>query len=379
MLKLILFFKSLFSGTLKYSGKLKRNLDRWKYMYESDIRTTQLTPKQEQIIGQSLYLTKLEHVISDLEINDMEIIDLEEISNEFNLDPEYISSAKRSINKKAIKNIINKQYGDGVLTDDEKSYLARFASFLEFNSNAVEKLKNKIGSVIFNSELKERIKDKQLTPLEENELKQLIDDLQLDADTITSLIPQQSAKDLEFAKHLWQLKNGVFTPIASSPLNLLNNEQCYLVFTGRLSETQTVFQGYKQNSDMYSHPNWIFNKIQHYHERSKSYPVYKQVTVKYPGKLVLTNCRIAFLFGQKSFTLPFDQLLSFEAYQNGIRFIVDGSAYIVELGFKNIELFAAGLEGAARNYFNEDNEILKKAIQEINNNESFIKINNTAK
>jgi len=64
--------------------------------------------------------------------------------------------------------------------------------------------------------------------------------------------------------------------------------------------------------------------------------------------------------------------LSFNVYLDGLEFILSRKGYILNLSSKNVELFSVGLASAIRNFLDSDNDILKKAIKEIELNDSFI-------
>jgi hypothetical protein len=94
MNKMTLFLKLLFSKSLKHKNKLTRNVDNWKAVYDTDIKSANLKPNQLKVIGQSLYLKKLEQVISDLDITEQEKSQLDEIVTTFSLDDKYIQIGK---------------------------------------------------------------------------------------------------------------------------------------------------------------------------------------------------------------------------------------------------------------------------------------------
>lgn len=242
MKKMTLFFSLLFSKSLKRRNKLTKNLDNWKTVYETDIRNAQLKPNQLTAIGQSLYLTKLEEIISDLDITEQEKADLDEIVKTFFLADNYIKSAKASVNKSAVTKLIKKQYDDKVLTEAEKTFIIDFANYLQLDPATVEKIRVNIASSIFKTALNEKLKDKKLSPQEETELNQALRDLQLDDATIKSVMPQKSVKELAYAKLLWQLDNGVFTTIPNPPITLKKWEECYLAFPAKLWEQKTVIK-----------------------------------------------------------------------------------------------------------------------------------------
>jgi AAA+ ATPase superfamily predicted ATPase len=84
MKKLTLLLKLLFLKSLKHKNKLTRNIENWKVIYESEIKKLGLKPNQLKAIGQSLYIKKLEQVISDSDITEVERLNLKKLS--FNLD-----------------------------------------------------------------------------------------------------------------------------------------------------------------------------------------------------------------------------------------------------------------------------------------------------
>lgn len=377
MKKMTLFFRLLFSKSLKHRNKLTKNLDNWKTVYETEIRNAQLKPNQLTTIGQSLFLTKLEQVISDLDITEQEKADLDEIVKTFSLADNYIKSAKASVNKSAVTKLIKKQYDDKVLTEAEKTFIVDFANYLQLDSATVEKIRVNIASSIFKTALNEKLKDKKLSPQEETELNQALRDLQLDDATIKSVMPQKSVKELAYAKLLWQLDNGVFTTIPNPPITLKKWEECYLAFPAKLWEQKTVNKGYKHAGHGVSFN--VTKGVRYRVGSGRSVPVKEEVTIKHPGSLFLTNYKVVFSAGKQSFNVSFDKLLTFDVYSNGIGFVINGWTYLVELGSQEIELFATGLASSIRNYFNEENEVLQKAKKEIEDSETFINISHEGK
>ena len=134
MTKMTLFLKLLFSKSLKHKNKLTRDVDNWKAVYDTDIKSANLKPNQLKLIGQSLYLKKLEQVIADLDITEQEKSQLDEIVTTFSLDDKYIQSAKRTVNESAVKKLVQKQYEDKILTDEEKTFIVDFATYLQLDN-----------------------------------------------------------------------------------------------------------------------------------------------------------------------------------------------------------------------------------------------------
>jgi hypothetical protein len=72
------------------------------------LRSANLKPNQLKLIGQSLYMKKLEQVIADLDITEQEKSQLDEIVTTFSLDDKYIQTAKRTVNESAVKKLVQK-------------------------------------------------------------------------------------------------------------------------------------------------------------------------------------------------------------------------------------------------------------------------------
>jgi|JI10StandDraft_1071094.scaffolds.fasta_scaffold216687_2 transcriptional regulator CtsR len=373
MNKLTLFLKLLFSKSLKHKNKLTRNVDNWKSVYDTDIKTANLKPNQLKVIGQSLYLKKLEQVISDLDITEQEKSQLDEIVATFSLDDKYIKSAKQSLNESAVKKLVQKQYEDKVLTDEEKSFIVDFATYLALDNATLEKIRANIASSLFKAAMNEKLKDKRLSPREETELTQTLKDLQIDDATAKSMMPKNSLQDLAFAKLLWQLDNGVFTLIENAPINLKKYEECYLSFSGKLLEHKVVTKGYSTGSQGMSFR--VAKGVSYRVGAARSVPIKEQVTLKHSGVLYLTSERVIFAStGKNSFTIKFDKLLTFQVFSDGIGFVIEGWTYLVELSSQQIEMFATGLTSSLRNYLDEENDTRQKAQKEIDGNETFVNI-----
>jgi hypothetical protein len=372
MKKLTLLLKLLFLKSLKHKNKLTRNIENWKVIYESEIKKLGLKPNQLKAIGQSLYIKKLEQVISDSDITEVEKAELEEIVIQFGLDPKFLKSAKASINEKAVKKLVAKQYEDKILTEEEKKFIIDFATYLEFDHSKIEKIRHNVASSLLKAALNDKLKDKKLSPKEETELNQTLRNLQIDEVTLKSMMTKNTLQNLAYAKLLWQLENGIFTIIHHAPINLTKNEKCYLSFQGKVLESKIVTTGYTRRSSGVSIK--IAKGVTYRVGAARSAPIREEITVKHSGNLYLTSSRIVFVAGSKSFIIKFDDLLTFEVYSNGIGFVVGGHTHLVELNSQHVELFGMGLTSSMRNYIDGNNGIFQNALREIDDNEKFINI-----
>lgn len=373
MTNFILFLKHLFGKTLKYKNALTANVDNWKTVYDNQIKSANLSTGKLNLLGQSVFINKLDRVLEDLNITVDEKQQLDEISSCFSLDNSFIAKSKSSVNEKAVQKLVAKKYDDKILTDEEKTEIIEFANYLNLDKATLEKIRIKIAGSLFITAMNEKLKDKKLSPTEETDLNQTLKNLQIDEATAKSIMPKNSLQDLAFAKLLWQLSNGVFTKIENPAINLKKHEECYLSISGKLLEQKVVTTGYSTGSQGMSFR--IAKGVSYRVGASRSVPIKQQVTLKHNGILYLTSERIIFAStGKNSFTLKFDKLLTFEVYSDGIGFVIEGWTYIIELANQHVELFATGLSSSVRNYLDEENGIRQNAQSEIDENETFINI-----
>jgi len=330
-----------------------------------------ISDKRKKHIGKKLFFNYLKYTLNDLQISTKEKLKLQEIEKYFVLSKKDISEIKSRLNKKSIETLIIKSYDDKILSDKEEMEIINLAEYLELPKGYVEKIRNKISSSILNSALKDKLSDNRLTPKEESELTKLLSDLKISKEQFSKIIPQKKLNQLEYAKLLWSLDKGIFYPIQNPPITLKRKEECYLILPAKLIEFKTVHKGYSYNNSSISIP--IMKGVRYRIGGGRAKPIKKEVKIKYPGKLLLTNLRIVFISnGNKSFQIPFSKLLSFNVYLDGLEFILSRKGYILNLSSKNVELFSVGLASAIRNFLDSDNDILKKAIKEIELNDSFI-------
>jgi hypothetical protein len=63
---------------------------------------------------------------------------------------------------------------------------------------------------------------------------------------------------------------------------------------------------------------------------SRSRPIKEEVTTPFPGVLVITSKRVVFAASQKSFSIPFSQLISFDPYTDGIGFQKNNKDFVLQ-------------------------------------------------
>lgn len=329
-----------------------------------------INDKNKYTIGKQIYFKALQNCLIDLNLSETEKKHLEEIISNFNLTKFDILNAKNKLSTSTVQKLIQKSYDDKILTENEKDEIVNLAEYLELPKDKVETIRVKIASSLLQTALNEKLSDKRLSPKEESELNQILNDLQIQKDQINSILPKKSLDELAFAKLLWSLDNGAFYSIPNPQITLRKSEECYLGYSSKLLESKIIHKGYSSSSQGVSIP--IMKGVRYRVGSSRSVPIKEQVTIKHPGSLFLTNLRIVFSSGSKSFEIPFTKLLSFKVYTDGIEFMLQNKNFMVQLNSKEIELFAVGMTSSIRNYLDGENQSLKNAMKEIEENEKFI-------
>lgn len=329
-----------------------------------------LTDKQKIKLGKKVYYNTLCNVISDFNLTQDKILKLNEIKVYFNLSDQQVFLEKNKISEKIVKNLVQKCYVDQVLTDSENQQIINIATFLQFPLDKTDVIKNKIAFSLFNTILEEKISDKRLSPMEETELKQATRNLKIDHQNITTFISDRKIKTLQHAKFLWNLDHGIFPLIYNPPITLNRDEQCYLNMNAKLIENKLVHTGYSRTSSSVS-----FKVMKGVNARvggGRYRPVKENVTQMHPGTLFLTNARIVFNAGGKSFQIPFSKLISHDLTGGNFELVVQNKSYSLRLNRNETEILSLGLSSSIRQYRNANDHIKIQAMREISMNEVFV-------
>lgn len=330
----------------------------------------QLSDKQKTKLGKKIYYNTLCAAVLDFNITQDEISKLDEIKHFFNLSDQQIFLEKNKISEKTIKNFVQKCYEDNVLTDSENQQIINISTFLQFPADKIEIIKNKVAFPLFNKILEEKICDKRLSPMKETELKQVLRNLKIDHQDIKNFISERKMKSLQHAKLLWNLDHGIFPVLYNPPIALSKDEQCFLSINANLIEKKLVHKGYSRRSSSVS-----FRVMKGVNARvgGGSYkPVKENVTHIYSGTLFLTNSRVVFNAGAKSFQIPFYKLISHDAQGGSFEFVVQNKNYLLRLNRNEAEILSLGLSSSLRQYRNTNDHIKAQAMREKSMNEIFI-------
>jgi len=340
--------------------------------YEQSVLNRQkpLNDKQKIRLGRKIYYHTLCAAISDFNLTQKETLTLNEIKVYFNLSEQQILLEKKRISEKTVKNLIHNCYADYVLTDSENQQITDIATFLQFPLDKTESIKNKLAFSLFNRLLEEKISDKRLSPMKETELKQATRNLKIDHQSIKTFISERKIKSLHHAKLLWNLDHGIFPVLYNPPITLNRDEHCYLNVNANLLENKLVHAGYSRTSTGVS-----FRVMKGVNARiggGRYRPVKEEVTKIHSGVLFLTNSRIVFNAGGKSFQIPFYKLISHDRRAGSIEFVVQNKSYSMQLNRNDAEIFLLALSSSIRQYRNTNDHLKIQAMKEISINETFI-------
>lgn len=329
-----------------------------------------LSDTQKIKLGKKIYYKTLCAAISDFHLTQDEILKLNEIKVYFNLSDQQIFLEKKRISEKTVRNLIQRCYADHVLTDSENQQIINIANFLQFPLDKTEAIKNKIAFSLFNRILEEKIADQRLSPMKETELKQAARNLKIDHQSIKTFISERKIKSLRHAKLLWNLDHGIFPVIYNPPITLNRDEQCYLNVNANLIENKLVHTGYSRTSSSVS-----FRVMKGVNARvggGRYRPVKENVTQIHSGTLFLTNSRIVFNAGGKSFQIPCYKLISHNTRGGSLEFVVQNKSYSLRLSRHEAEIFLLGLSSSIRQYGNANDHLKMQAMRERSMNEIFI-------
>lgn len=331
-----------------------------------------INDKKKYNIGKEVYKKALQNALLDLHISEKEKQFLEDIITNFNINTIDVSKIKQEFSNKAVENLIKKSYDDKILTDEEKNEIFILAEYLNMPKDKVENIRLNIATSLLKTALNEKLSDKRLSPSEETELIEILNNLKIEKEQISSIVPKKSLDELAYAKLLWNLDNGIFYTIPNPPITLKKSEECYFALNAKLMERKIIHKGYSQRSQGISIP--IVKGVRYRVGSGRSVPIKEEITLKHPGSIYLTNLRIVFSSGSKSFEIPFSKLLTFNVYSDGIEFILNNKNFLMQMNNKELELYAVGMSSSIRNYVDGNNENLNSAMKEIETNETFIEL-----
>lgn len=331
-------FRNLF---LRFSskGKLLKtikndNYKNWDAHFENFNSTSpkKANPLKLKSLGLEIYERNLKEVISDYNVTDEERQELVKIKSYFQLSEESINSIKAKYAKGAVNNLSKQRLGDNQLTDDEVKEIELLAKELNISQEEVSRINQRNAAELYESALKQVVSDKMVTFEEQEQLESLALQLGINPDQIS--IDKKLSENYSFLVLLNALDHGYLPEVDSPSIILQKNEVAYWEISANLLVSKVVTTGYTGGSRGVSIR--VMKGVSYRVGSSRSIAIKEQVTTKYPGVLVITSKRVVFAASQKSFSIPFTQLISFEPYSDGIGFQKNNKELILQFNDKKI-------------------------------------------
>ncbi len=168
----------------------------------------------------NLYNQVLSYLVSDLELSDQDIQDLQHLQTVFELSQDEVRQLHNSVIYPIYERAVHKALQDRKLTDLKNAYLDNLAGKLRIHPSVRDRLYGEIAKNIYETAVQLAISDRRLSPEKEAELDRLAKDLNLNINTT-----RQTQDNLERFRQLWRLSQGEisFVPV---PIHLQKNESC---------------------------------------------------------------------------------------------------------------------------------------------------------
>lgn len=325
--------KSLFGLNSEFDKLIaeirQNNCENWKERFDS-FKATNPQPVSDQKltkIGIEIYETIFRKVISDLKVTGEEKQTLNEIIEYFNLSQIDVNDVKAKYSRDAVQKMSLEKYSDSILTDAERSEIELFASELNISEHEVERINISIAQNIYKKAVQQAVADGQVTIHEQEALKELANALGLNDDELA--LDKPTDDTYNYLVFLNALNNGYLPKLSNSVIVLQKSEEVHWEVPANLLISQTVTTGYRGGSRGVSIR--VMKGVSYRVGASRSTPIREQISTKHPGVLVITSKRIVFSSPSKSFSIPFNQLISFDPYSDGLGLQKENSSYLLSL------------------------------------------------
>lgn len=310
---------------------------------------------------------------------------LQKVMEYFHLSEKEISEIEKSLNPQVLSKIeeihrksFQEEYSKIYIT----SLLEKLTKQFGLTSEDVNSTKKKVDREFLDEFLSLKLTLRRISPKDESDIFEALVKLGYSPKQLSKLISVKTFQELKRGKLLWQLENGILTPIPNTTLNLIPNttlnlkqsEVSYLSYKAKRLEVEAIDKGYSLSAGGLSFP--ITQNISFGGGLGNAKPIKENVLNEFEGTLHLTNKRVVFLSSanNKSFQVSFEDLLSFNLYSNGIEFLVNQNNFVIQLSSNDLEFFTAALQSSIRNNLKKDNNIYKMAKIELEKEKNIIDV-----
>jgi hypothetical protein len=304
-------------------GKLLKNIKNDNYKnWENHFNdfnssaTKKANPLKLKSLGLEIYEGNLKEMISDYSITDYEKEDLAKIKTYFELSDISINAIKARYGEKTVDNLSKQMLADNQLTNEEVNELKLLANELNLSDEDLKRINQKNAIELYENALRNVVSDQMVTFQEQEQLENLARQLGINTEQIN--LDNKLSEIYSYLVLLNALDHGYLPRVNSPSIILQKNEIAHLEISASLLDHKVITTGYSSASRGVSIR--IMKGVSYRVGASRSTPIKEEVSIKYSGVLEITSKRVVFAASQKSFSIPYSQLISFNPYSDGIGF-----------------------------------------------------------
>jgi Chloroplast envelope transporter len=263
---------------------------------------------KSRLIG--IYTQILKHFLKDFRISDGEHEELQRLQEVLWLDKNEASWINSAVINPIFQKFVRDTYLNGVVTEQEKSWLERVCEQLRIDEETKMELFTVEAHRAYKNKFDAALSDGQLSPTEEIELAEIASNLNADisytADTEILLSRM---------RRLWQLSNGNL-PVLNIPIYLQKNEQCSAYVSSSHYELRKITKAIVYSG--YSVSNTVFG-VRFRSGVIKSQRITNDVLQFLDdGTLYFTNKRLLFNGSHKTTQIPLSKIIGATFYADGL-------------------------------------------------------------
>jgi hypothetical protein len=325
-------FKNLFQG-LSAHGKLIReirndNYKNWETHFDNYNQTSskKADPVKLQSFGLEIYENILLEVIQDYAITDGEKEVLKRIKEYFQLPEADIIAIKSKYAKSALANLSKQKLADNHLSEDELQEIGLFAKELNISDEDVKRINHKNAAELYEIAVKGVLSDKMVTLEEQQDLKKMAQ--QLGINMREANIDKKLREEYYYLTLLNALDQGYLPECKSASIVTQNDEVTYWEISSNLVFARNNISEHLSKSSPVRIK--VAKGISYQVGASRNTPIREEVFSNHPGVFAVTNKGVVFSASQQSFSIPYTQLNSFDAYADGIGLQKNGTEVLLQ-------------------------------------------------
>ena len=311
--------------------QLVENSNTWKDTIGSIREKKVLKKNSLHFIGLRLYEYFLCESIRDLSLSTDELTNLSEIEIYFSLPKKTVDSIKDKYAQTYVDKLSKLKISNKELSPSDKEEILHFANAFNLTAATVEAINRKNALELLRQEKDKALSDSRLTDEEEKSLRELTSKLGLTEEDFLGSMDDRS--HLAYCKLMWDIENGRL-PEIESPIILQKNELCHFSIDAERLKTKTVTTGYSGGSRGVSVR--IAKGVSYRVGAYRGHPIKEEVTMNYPGTLVITSKRLVFAAPNNGFSFPLSKLDNIEQYSNGLGFQKGSTHYLVSMKYPDL-------------------------------------------